>query len=238
MLKRWNKPNGYRQLLAIGLPLVVSMGSQTFMLFTDRVFLAGYSLEAIAAALPAGITAFLFVSFFLGVTSYVNVFVAQYTGAGRPEMVATSLWQGIYFSLMAGVVMAGLFLLAPALFTWGGHPAEVQRLEVSYFRILMIHAIPALCGNVLSTFFSGRGLTRPLMVINMAGAAINIPLDYALINGFWFIPPLGIVGAGLATLFASVVILVGFILAIRLPKSHRQFKIWANRALTRISSGK
>ena len=229
MLKRWNQPNGYRQLLAIGLPLVVSMGSQTFMLFTDRVFLAGYSLESIAAALPAGITAFLFVSFFLGVTSYVNVFVAQYTGAGQPEKVAASLWQGIYFSLMAGAAMAVLYFLAPALFAWGGHPPEVQKLEVVYFRILMIHAVPFLCGNVLSTFFSGRGLTRPVMLINVLGAALNIPLDYALINGFWFIPPLGIVGAGLATLFASITIPLGFVLAIKLPQSHRKFRLWANR---------
>ena len=229
MLKRWNQPNGYRQLLAIGLPLVVSMGSQTFMLFTDRVFLAGYSLEAIAAALPAGIAAFLFVSFFLGVTSYVNVFVAQYTGAGRPEKVMASLWQGIYFALMAGLVMAALFYIAPSLFTLAGHPPEVQELEVAYFRILMIHAIPFLGGNVLSTFFSGRGVTRPIMIINLLGAALNIPLDYALINGFWVIPPLGIVGAGLATLFAACTILTGFILAIQLPKSHSRFRLWANR---------
>ena len=43
------------------------MGSITVMQFTDRVFLANYSVDAIAAALPAGIASFTFISFFMGV---------------------------------------------------------------------------------------------------------------------------------------------------------------------------
>ena len=43
----------YRDVLRISLPLVVSMSSTMIMEFTDRIFLANYSLDAIAAALPA-----------------------------------------------------------------------------------------------------------------------------------------------------------------------------------------
>ena len=51
----------------------------------------------------------------------------------------------------------------------------------------------------LACFFSGRGKTRPVMLINAIGMAVNIPLDYALINGIWLFPELGIRGAGIAT---------------------------------------
>lgn len=54
----------YRKVLGVSLPLVVSMSSTMIMEFTDRIFLANYSLNAIAAALPAGIAAFLFISSF------------------------------------------------------------------------------------------------------------------------------------------------------------------------------
>ncbi|MDH3885700.1 MAG: MATE family efflux transporter, partial [Desulfobacterales bacterium] len=97
----------YRQVLRVSLPLVISMSSTMIMEFTDRVFLANYSLDAIAAALPAGITAFLFISFFLGTAQYLNVFVAQYVGSGRPQRVGAVLWQGIYFSVFSGVALAG-----------------------------------------------------------------------------------------------------------------------------------
>ncbi|MBW1712865.1 MAG: MATE family efflux transporter, partial [Deltaproteobacteria bacterium] len=69
------------------------MGSTTVMHFTDRVFLGNYSVDAIAAAMPAGAASFLFVSFFMGVATYVNVFIAQYVGSGAQERVGASLWQ-------------------------------------------------------------------------------------------------------------------------------------------------
>ena len=36
---RWNRENGYRQVLSIAFPLVLSMGSVAIMLFVDRMFL-------------------------------------------------------------------------------------------------------------------------------------------------------------------------------------------------------
>jgi MATE family multidrug resistance protein len=44
------------------------------------------------------------------------------------------------------------------------------------------------------------------MVVNIIGAVINIPLDYALINGVWGFPELGIRGAALATVVSWAVI--------------------------------
>ena len=102
----------YRQVLRVSLPLVVSMSSVMIMEFTDRIFLANYSLDAIAAALPAGITSFLFISFFMGTAQYLNVFVAQYTGSGQLHRVGAVLWQGIYFSVLSAVTMACLSFLA------------------------------------------------------------------------------------------------------------------------------
>ena len=67
-----SKTNSYRTVFSVSLPLVLSMAATTVMEFTDRVFLANYSIEAIAAALPGGITAFLFSTFFAGVTNYLN----------------------------------------------------------------------------------------------------------------------------------------------------------------------
>ncbi|MGD9238238.1 MAG: MATE family efflux transporter, partial [Desulfobacterales bacterium] len=121
-----NRP--YRQVLRVSLPLVISMSSTMVMEFTDRVFLAGYSLNAIAAALPAGIAAFLFISIFLGTAQYLNVFVAQDVGSGQSQHVGAALWQGNYFSLISAAAMVGLSFLAEPLFALGGHPVEVQVL--------------------------------------------------------------------------------------------------------------
>ena len=220
----------YREVLRISLPLVVSMSSTMIMEFTDRVFLANYSLDAIAAALPAGITSFLFISFFLGTAQYLNVFVAQYTGSGTLHRVGAVLWQGIYFSILSGVAMAGLYFLAEPLFRFGGHPPEVQALEVIYFRILCLGSGILIIGTSLSCFFSGRGLTRPVMIINMIGTLFNIPLDYALINGFWIFPEWGIQGAGIATVMSWALMTLVFALMVFTRKNDRVFKVITHRA--------
>lgn len=206
MLYSWSAPFGYKEVLRISLPLAASMASTTIMQFTDRIFLGRYSVEAIAAALPAGVLSFLFISFFMGVTSYVTVFIAQYTGSGQHGKVGSSLWQAIYFSFIAGLVMTSFSFAADPMFRFAGHPPEIQILEKQYFRILMLGGWLPVMDTALSGFYSGRGFTRTVMVVNFIGALVNIPLDYLLINGHGFVPELGIRGAAIATVTASAVI--------------------------------
>jgi multidrug resistance protein, MATE family len=229
MLQRWSQPNGYREVLSISLPLVASMGSITLMQFTDRIFLANYSLEAIAAALPAGIASFTVIAFFMGVANYTNAFVAQYTGAGAPERVGASLWQGIYFSLMAASCIASLCFFSERLFDLIGHSPDIRALEVTYFNILTLGGGLVVLGSAMACFYTGRGMTRVVMVVHMAGALVNIPLDYCLINGIGPFPELGIAGAAAATLVAYASI-VAMLSALIFGKDNRKrFATWQAR---------
>ncbi|WP_316896453.1 MATE family efflux transporter [Pseudodesulfovibrio indicus] len=223
--KRWNAQAGYREALHIGLPLVVSMISNTVMTFTDRIFLGNYSLESLAASVPASIAAFLFLSFFMGVSEYVNVFIAQYTGSCRHHDVGRALWQGIWFAIPSGIFLALLCLVADPLFRLGGHPAEVQRLEVIYFQILTVGSGPFLLGVCLSNFFAGRGLTKPVMLISICSVIINIPLDYCLINGVGPFPELGIAGAGIATVVGFTLPMVVYSVLIFTRENEKQFRV-------------
>ncbi|MEF2145917.1 MAG: MATE family efflux transporter [Desulfovibrionaceae bacterium] len=224
-LSAWKGPGSYGQVLSVGWPLVFSMISNTVMQFTDRIFLGNYSLEALAAVLPAGIASFLFMSFFMGVGEYVSVFVAQYTGAGRHERVGAALWQGIWFAIPSGLVLALLAFAGPMIFNVSGHPSEIRALEIVYFQILSCGAGLGVLGACLSSFYSGRGMTKAVMVVNMTGAALNIPLDYALINGWGPFPEMGIAGAGLATVTGSGVIVLLLSLLIFRRENEESFKV-------------
>jgi len=207
------------------MPLVISMLSSTVMTFTDRIFLGNYSMEALGASLPASIAAFLFLSFFFGVVEYIGVFVSQYTGAQQHERVGAALWQGLWFCVPSGLFLASLWFVAEPLFQLGGHAPEVQELEIVYFRILTIGGGPFLIGICLSCFFSGRGITKPVMVVNMAAAGINIPLDYCLINGIGPFPELGIVGAGLATVCGYTLPAICFGLLVFTKENEKLFRV-------------
>ncbi len=225
-----DRATGYKKLVAVSLPLVLSMAATTVMEFTDRVFLANYAIEAIAAALPAGIAAFLVLTFFSGVTTFLNVFVAQYTGARDDRRIGRCIWQGIYFSLLAALVLVGISLAAERIFLLAGHPPEVQEMEVIYFRILCRGGGLNVLGAGLAAFFTGRGQTRPVLLINLVGMAFNIPLDYALINGVWIFPEMGIRGAGIATVCSWALIALLFAGLIFNRGNERRYGILSRRA--------
>ncbi len=221
--------NSYRDVLRVSLPLVISMTTTVVMTFTDRVFLASYSIDAIAAALPAGITAFVFLSFFADTAGYNNVIIAQYTGTGALSRVSRALWQAIYFALIAWLIMIGISFVGGPLFRLIDHPAEVQELEVIYFRVLCLGSGIHIVGMSFSSFFTGRGVTRPVMIIYIIAMFLNVPLDYALINGIWIFPELGILGAAIATVFSwtTATVLLGIFVFTR--ENNQVFKVFKNR---------
>jgi len=229
MLKRWSRPYGYREVLGISLPLVASMGAFTVMQFTDRIFLAHYSVNAIAAALPAGIASFTFISFFMGVGNYTNAFVAQYSGAEAYHRIGAVLWQGIWFSIFSGLLLALLYAVSGNIFRLIGHSPQVRSLEVAYFNILTLGAGLVVAGSTMACFYTGRGLTWTVMAVHMAGAAINIPLDYCLINGAGPFPEMGIQGAAIATVTAQGTIVLTLGLLIFSKKNRGRFGTWKHR---------
>ena len=223
--ERWSAKGGYREALVIGMPLVVSMVSSTVMTFTDRMFLGNYSIESLAASVPASIVAFMFLSFFFGVAEYAGVFVAQYTGAERHGDVGRALWQGIWFCIPAWIFLASLWFVARPLFELSGHPPAVIDLEIEYFRVLTVGGGAFVLGGCLSCFFSGRGRTKPVMIISLLAMVINVPLDYCLINGIGPFPEMGIVGAGIATVFGYCLPVVCYGLMIFTPKNERMYQV-------------
>jgi MATE family multidrug resistance protein len=194
----------YRELLAIAVPLMISAGTQSLMHVIDRVFLTWYSGDALAAALPAGILYWTCLSLPFAVASYVNTFVAQYEGAGRPERVAASVWQGIYFAAVAGLVLTLAAPWADSLFGAIGHGTAIAEQEAIYFRWLSWGSPAALLHVVLSAFFSGRGQTRVVLWVNVVCVAINAVLDYIFIFGWGPIPQWGIAGAAMTDVFGEV----------------------------------
>jgi MATE family multidrug resistance protein len=190
--------------------LILSTATWSVQHFVDRMFLTWYSPEAIAAAMPAGMLNFSMVSIFMGTAGYVTTFVAQYYGARRFHRIGPALWQGVYVSLLGGLVIVCAIPFAEPVFRLVGHSPLVQQNEVAYFKILCLGGGAYAASYALSAFFSGRGKTWPVLWVNVATTVVNLLLDYALIFGHWGFPELGIRGAGIATVVAGVFSLLMF----------------------------
>ncbi|HUG93156.1 MAG TPA: MATE family efflux transporter [Planctomycetaceae bacterium] len=216
-----------RELWRVALPLVLSCGSLSLMYFVDRVFLTWASSDeypALAAVLPAALLHWTLICVPMGTAQYVNTFVAQYEGAGRQDRVAAAVWQGVYLSLAAGVVFVAVAPFSGAIFALIGHAPAVQSLEVAYFSVFCFGAVPMTLSSALACFYSGRGATLVVMLVNFGMVAVNMALDYLLIFGGGPFPAMGIRGAALATVIAYTTAALAYAVLIASSRAGREYE--------------
>lgn len=208
-----------RELWAISLPLMISLLSGSMMLFLDRMLLAQASIHYLNACTNAGILAAAIQFPFISTTGIAEVFVGQYNGAGKKEMLGEPVWQMIWLSILTTFLFIPMGLFAgPYIFT----DPIYGHLEGQYFKWILLSG-PFFClATSLTTFYIGQGLVKFVTITVVLANIINVVLDLILIFGWEpFIQPLGIAGAAIATgisqIFQCVVLFAVFI-----NKKHRK----------------
>ncbi len=205
----WEGESGYLEVLRLAWPLFLSQGSSTILQFIDRMFLTWYSPQAMAASMPSGMLAFTMQALFIGLVGYVGVFVAQYTGAGKPRQAVSVVWQGLFLATLASLFMLLLVPLGEKIFHLAGNPPAVQGMEGAFFRVFLRGSFVFIAPAAITGYFIGRGMTRVVLGVNLVAVVVNIVLDYVLIFGHAGFPRMGITGAALASVCAAG---VGFLL--------------------------
>ena len=209
---------GYRHVLRLVVPMVLSNAAFTVMQFTDRVLVARFSSEAIQAAMPAGILTFCLMSLFTATAGYAGTFVAQYHGAGDRRATIRSCAAGVWLTILFLPLFAALVPLCSWILSLTARDAALLALEDRYAFWMLAGAPLVSLHWVLSGYLVGRNRVVANALVTVAGCAANVGLDFWLIFGGWGVPALGLAGAGIAT-FGSVAIQVagtlGLVLAER-----------------------
>jgi MATE family multidrug resistance protein len=215
---------GAGELLTVAYPLILSTASNTIMQFINRVFLAHYSPDALAACVPAGILSFTFLCFFMGTATYTNAFVSQYYGRGKTASVSVAVWQGVWLALVSGLILLLLTPLGLRIIDHSGHEAAVRALERPYFAILTSFAGFPVLNTALAAFFIGRGKTMVAMGVNVAGNLLCVLLSWLLIFGAGPIPEMGIRGAGFAAAAGQILMTGIYLRLIFSPYNRRRYR--------------
>jgi multidrug resistance protein, MATE family len=235
LLSKTHTPGGVHELLAIALPMVVSHACDTVMVFTDRLFLSRVGSEQMTAAMAGGLTCFTVMTFFLGLTGYTTALVAQNLGAGRQDKCAVVTTQAVLIALAA----YPLILLARPLIHWvfarTGIPQTQLIPQIQYFDIIVYATVVGLVRNCLSSFFSGIGRTRIVMVAACVAMTVNVGVNYVLIFGKLGFRAWGIRGAAIGTIMGGVCGLGVLLSAYLGPRIRRQFGVWQSLYFDRDS---
>jgi len=185
-----------RELWTISLPLMISVLASLCMIFTDRLFLARYSLDALNAVANAGTLSWALMGGIGMITAMSEVFVAQYNGAKMFQKIGVPVWQMIWLSLFSYVIFIPLAIFSTKIFSFNPNGA----LEAEFFRWMMSFGPSYALMTAFAGFFVGRGQTKILIVVALVANFLNIILDWLLIFGAPpFIPAMGVKGAAIAT---------------------------------------
>ena len=154
------------------------------------------------------------------VSTVAGILIAQFIGAEDTK----EAWCSFDVSLICGMVISALFLLAAGVFPLqilGLYTKDMSIINTGavYFRIVAISYIPMAVSNIFSSWLRCREHATIPFLAGFGAVAVNTGLNYLLIFGKFGLPCMGIKGAAIATLisqlFNLVFIAVGFALCIR-----------------------
>lgn len=215
-----------KELLTLSFPLMLSSFSVLAMIFSDRWFLAHYSITAHNAAVAATTFGWSFVFSWMCLAGISEVFVAQYNGAGLQQKLGEPVWQMIWLSIASWLFFIPLAYWGPALFFGNGIESVLER---DYFRIMLLFGPFSVLYSALCGFFIGQGKTRLITCVVVFANLFNILMDWILIFGIenW-IPSYGVKGAAVATSLATIFqgLVLGVIFLNQENRTHFGASLW------------
>lgn len=226
-------PGGYRQLLGLAYPIMITMISQTLMGLIDTIMVGRLGTSQLGAVGLSSTIIWTFFSFFNGLISSANTFISQDYGAKEYNKIGKTLWHYIYISLFSYVILIVFAPFSRHLLKIIGSSANVENYGTTYIRIMIYSGIGTFINFSLAGFFRGIGNTKTPMFIGIASNVINIIGNYLLIFGKFGFPRLEVLGAALATMFS---IFTSTILYFIFVLSNRYNSIYITRAFYKLDA--
>jgi MATE family multidrug resistance protein len=213
-----------RRIVPLAWPVFIGQLAVLGFGTVDTVLVARHSPTDLAALAVGGATYITVFIGLMGVLLAISPIVGQLYGAQRLREAGHQVWQSLWLAL--GLAVLGSTLLAfPAPFLALAQASPDVAEKVRGYLLALAFALPA---SLMFTVYRGFNIavSRPkaVMVLQLGGLGLKIPLSIALVSGVpaLGIPALGVVGCGIATLIAMwLQALVAWLLVRRDPFYHR-----------------
>ncbi|MCG9553548.1 hypothetical protein L1D16_21880 [Vibrio sp. Isolate31] len=202
-------------IIKTSLPIIASMASALIMMMSDRIILARYSSETLAASGPAIFTAIAIIVFFTGTAGITRTYIAQKNGErDYPELRRIAL-KCFTLGIFLGAILLALQPLIKQIPYLNSLPRPIQDLESQYLSLAPFYGFFMILNVVFSSIYIGRLNTKICMYVGMAGNVINIFLTIAFVYGVSFFPELGMNGSAVGTLISVFIVSVIYIYYLR-----------------------
>lgn len=200
-----------RRTLTLAAPIIAGLLGQMLMGVADTIMVGHVGVVPLAACAFANTILSVALIFGFGVLSSVSVEVSHAHGENRPEVAGDYLRGGLLIALLLGGIMAALAHAAAPHLSFLRQPAEVNAIVGPYFLLCAWSFLPAFVTGAAKNFSEALEHPWPPFWIMLAGVGLNIFLNWIFIFGHLGASPMGLDGAGLATLLSRLATMCGLI---------------------------
>lgn len=205
-----------KRIVIVSFPLMGTMVGNLLMMLVDRLCLAHYSQDTLAASGPAVFTSMAIIAFFCSTVGVFRSFIAQANGRSGLSEASNEAALGLFL----GIVCAALLLITAPLIAMIPHLSsrlpQIVSLESQYMFWAAIFGGVMTIDTALSSFFNGVGRTRETLMVGIMGQVVDSIFTVGLVFGKFGLPEMGMAGAAIGTLIGTLSMLTCY--AVMLPR--------------------
>ena len=190
-----------RALVTLAIPIILGNLLQTGYQLTDAFWVGRLGATAVAAVSVSAPLTFLVIALGSGLGMAGATLSAQYMGAGRQDMVNHVAAQTMLMVTITSIILGTLgYMLSPWLLVLLGVDADVYAAALGFMRVSFIGIIFVFIYAMFQALMRGVGQAKMPLYIVLGTVILNFALDPFFIFGYGPIPPMGVMGAAMATL--------------------------------------
>jgi len=202
---------------------------QVMVQVVDNMMVGRLGKEPLAGASFANSIFVIFLVMGIGMSYAITPMTAQADGENNTTKLTEILKHGFLVNVVFGMLLTGILISSYGTLGYFNQPAIVVELAIPYLGIIAVSLIPFMAFQTFRQFADGLGYTKQSMYITIIGNILNIILNYIFIFGKLGFEPMGLYGAGLATMISRVIMAIMMISFVyfnrRFAKYWQEFKI-------------
>lgn len=174
--------------------------------------------------MQASISAFYAVQIFqlaaVSLAMMAQVFVGNWYGEKKWELIGPGIWQFIWFSFFS------LAITLPFGYFYGRFffsDTVIEDIVLPYYYVLLGISFLFPLGGALTCFFLGRGRTLLVFITTLICHLVKIPIGYALIFGWEWIPSLGLMGGALSIFITQLGFCIALLFVFLNKRNHQLY---------------
>ena len=213
----------YIATLKLGVPIAIGQLGVIILGFADTMMVGRYSTDALASASFVNNLFTLITFFFMGYSYGLTPVISAHYGRGEKAEAGGALKAALAANSLFAALILGIMMVLYFFVDHLGQPSQLLPLIRPYYLVILSSMFFVMLYNVIRQFTDGTTDTMSGMIALLSGNVLNIIGNWLLIYGVGPFPEMGLLGAGISTLFSRIFMVVFLIAIIYYRKRYKPY---------------